>query len=323
MCRSINIALDHSSRILIIEAFIFYGHKLLKSSLIIIILFLICINHLEANDTSDSSKTAFERFIENIYKKPKYVKNENFLDLSYGLSQPNFPSGVFDEVLAPAYASDLMYGFFRINDKVNIPGVIYHSSEYIMLSNVSSHFKPEEDFPKGLTTDTWRFGFGIRNGYGYELGGDKAFMFYHDGAITWSQIDFEQQAKKDYNNKEIMRYDEEMKFGTRFGSGIIYRFGSVVHLNIGYSHSLVFPESNTFKIFGAWMVDNIVQRWIDVFEVELKARYGKYWPVAQFVYKTTMSVFLYQLRRNQMNWPFASDAPISFDSYKFGISFVF
>ncbi len=289
----------------------------------IIILLFLCANPVGASGSRDSTKSAFEKFIEGLYKKPKYVKNENIMDLSYGLTQPNFPSAVFDEALAPAYASEFLYGFFRMNDKVNIPGVIYHSSEYVMLSNISSHFKPGEQTPEGLTTDTWRFGFGLRNGYGYELGGNRAFMFYHDGAITWSSIDFELDARKDRNNKVIMRYDEEMKFGTKFGSGLIYRFGSVLHLNIGYSHTLVFPESNTFKIFGAWMVDNIVQRWIDVFEDDLKERFGEFWPLLSFVYKSSMSLILYELRRNQMNWPFASDAPISFDSVKFGVSFVF
>ena len=46
-------------------------------------------------------------------------------------------------------------------------------------------------------------------------------------------------------------------------------------------------------------------------------------PVVNFLLKNALAYGIYELRKDKMNWPFKSEAPITYDQFKFGVTFVF
>jgi hypothetical protein len=46
-------------------------------------------------------------------------------------------------------------------------------------------------------------------------------------------------------------------------------------------------------------------------------------PIVNFVLKNGLSYGMYQLRKEKMNYPFESEAPILNDTFKIGVTFIF
>jgi hypothetical protein len=46
-------------------------------------------------------------------------------------------------------------------------------------------------------------------------------------------------------------------------------------------------------------------------------------PIVNFVLKNALAYGIYELRQEKMNWPFSSEAPLAFDQFKVGVTFIF
>jgi len=46
-------------------------------------------------------------------------------------------------------------------------------------------------------------------------------------------------------------------------------------------------------------------------------------PIVDFFLKNAVSFAMYELRKEKMNWPFKSVAPLTFDTWKLGVTFRF
>jgi hypothetical protein len=46
-------------------------------------------------------------------------------------------------------------------------------------------------------------------------------------------------------------------------------------------------------------------------------------PVVNFMLKSALTYGMYELRKDKMNWPFNSDSPLTYDQFKFGLTFIF
>jgi hypothetical protein len=74
------------------------------------------------------------------------------------------------------------------------------------------------------------------------------------------------------------------------------------------------------KWLGSAAIETALYRWVGYFETDLIEMHGEYFPALNFIYKSAVSLIIYELRRDNMNWPFATAAPMSFDQFKLGIT---
>ena len=274
-------------------------------------------------DIEEEEESLGEKILDKFYFYPKLPENQVTLDLVYGFSNIDLPDGFEGLSISKTYDVEFRYGFTRINDELRVPGRFYYASEYALLSNSSSFLKPNFWINTGINIDSWRFGIAYKNGYGYQMPGNKRLALYHSGMLTWTSIDFEQIPVDDYQKMFINQFDEKVKFGMSFEGGIIYNFYENFNLNMAYDQSLVFPYHEFMKWAGAATIDLIVQRTIDYLGDDLLEEYPDLFPFVNFLMKNGYSYFVYSLRKDNMYLPFDSSPALSYDHFKLGITIIF
>jgi len=117
-------------------------------------------------------------------------------------------------------------------------------------------------------------------------------------------------------------FNKTFRFGSSTEGGIKFQLLKDISIDAGYQRSLIFPR----HVFWAWVGSEVVEvagHWaLDRFINEVMRSSPYAGPVVNFVLKNALSYGIYQLRHNEMNWPFNTAAPLSYDQFKFGITFI-
>lgn len=269
-------------------------------------------------DDEEDKRSDFEKLLNKIYpNSDKKLQNQNFIAYFYGVSDMSFPSDYFDEEMETAYLSEFHYGFTRKKISDKMLDVYLHSTEFIYLSNLSSHFHLFGKEYDAITTDAWRIGLGVKNGYGYFLGDEWGITLLHGNAIIWTSVDFEDDVKVK-ENPPLKKLDENWKFGTKFDAGFNLYLNNTFSFDFLYEHSIVKPGFSFVK--GAVnTVMSFTFQYIPVFfEDEMIDIFGNYWPVVRFLYQNGVAVLYYSFKRHNGQFPFKSDPSLSYDSFKIG-----
>ena len=119
------------------------------------------------------------------------------------------------------------------------------------------------------------------------------------------------------------RFEDGVRFGTSSEGGLKIVATSLVTLEVGYERTVVFERHLFWKWAGSGIIEAASQGLLDVFIKEIMKSSPAAGPVVYFVLKSALGYGIYELRQDKMNWPFKSSAPLSFDSFKFGLTFTF
>ncbi|HRP01713.1 MAG TPA: hypothetical protein PLE30_03600 [Candidatus Kapabacteria bacterium] len=270
-----------------------------------------------ANDILVESESRWESFLKNFYSKPDYVKNKTLLSAFYGRSFTDINQKSITK-FSEIHNLDFYYGFIRVNDKIKFKDMFSHQGEYAFISNTSTNFKTFKFQLDGIVTDSWRFGFGLNDGYGINLL-DNRLYFNHSTALTWIRIDVDYFSGNENDIDFIKRFDERFKFGSLYKTGLTYQLYDVLNLEINYEHAYYFPDFQFIPWFGSFIVDNIIQRGPELFEKELEATFKNSYPFIKMIYKNIASFILTELRRYDGYAPFPSEHTLNYDTFKIGI----
>lgn len=268
-------------------------------------------------------KKRWRYFSENFYFEDGINRNFPVIDFYYAYSNVSDPMIPNINEFHPTHTIEGSYGFMRIDDTWLGDDIFRHRSEFVFLGNKSSDFKTF-DIPEGkIYTDTWRFGFGLKDGFGFIVNnGDRLFL-NHTASITFSNIDFDDLPPSNNVRERINDYDNKLKFGINYVSSIDYQLGDIFAITLAYDHSLVFDDYQFGNWLGMWVFDNITQRWIDYYELDFLEEFGRNYPVMKFIYKNALSFIVYRLRVQESYFPFESDPAMSFDTFRIGIKLLF
>lgn len=265
---------------------------------------------------------SFDELI-NIYLNAKdTIRSYNFINCSYGISNLFFDNKL-REKFSNSYISKIEYGFCRYRTFDDFK-IISHSSEFAYLENVSSHFKPKMIGKGKLTVDGWNFGFGLNNGYGYVISNSFFLLLEHISAINWNRIDFE-VLSNDTNLRLLQKkYDEKYKFGYLFSTGISFKANNQIILGTEYTHNIVFNNVTTKEFVKMLLFDNLFQFWIELLDPILREKYREYYPLVKFLYKNSISITLWQLRKTNESFPFGNHKiPLNINKLSINISYIF
>ncbi|MFP4368048.1 MAG: hypothetical protein ACOC2K_02740 [Bacteroidota bacterium] len=270
--------------------------------------------------SAEENKTGFGGFVDNYLNRKRDYKNKVLLEFYFYPGKQSFPERNFRTDMSDIYTAEIVYGFKRINEIEDYPGIFSHAGEFTFLGNRSSHLVPG-DLSPGITSDIWHFGFGTNSGYGYKINGDE-LLLDHSISFIWSHTDFENYSIVERDQKRMDLFDERFRFGMVYRGGLTYNLFSTVHLTAGYEHALIYQRHLFGKWFGTWLAENALQRWIDFFEDDFLDQYGNLWPVVKFAYKNAISILLYEIRRDDIYWPYNSAPALNFDGFKIGITLI-
>jgi len=201
---------------------------------------------------------------------------------------------------------------------------------FSFISKLATKFQSEKK-AAFLSSELLRFGFGKRNGYGYDFENVRILPYTQNG-IVWSKLQMKDfptaifpgitndNAKDD--TEILKRYDGSFRFGTLAEGGIQLEVGSV-SLNVGYEATVVFPRHMVWKHLGSYAIEMIGLNALDRFIDEVLDSSPAAGPIVNFLLKSGFTYAFYTLKKEKMNWPFKTETPLTYEMMKFGVTFTF
>ena len=176
---------------------------------------------------------------------------------------------------------------------------------------------------EGLSGELSRFGFGKRKGYGYDLK-DAAIVPYFTSSISWTQLSTDRPVTLGETDTDIFdRYEGTFRFGPSAEAGIRFNIGPTFSLMGGYEVNIVYPRFVFWEWLGSYSmaaIANGIVMWFGEDILEASPALG---PVMIFIVRGALVWGIYQLWREEMNWPFNSETPLTHETAKFGMNFTF
>lgn len=253
------------------------------------------------------------------------------ISLQYGLAKVD-RKDIQTKFVDPALI-EIKLGYIKDRAAWGTDNIIKHNYRYFYLSNESNQLSGKENSISDIESDMWRVGFGRSGGYGYKLGESSAIILYNSSTMNWSNIDFKYPTIMTVDPLDrfapvteldiINLYEGSFRFGTSSEGGIRIKLINNIMLDAGYERSVVFQRHLFWKWAGSAIIEAAAEGLLDTFINEIFKSSPAAGPVVNFVLKNTLAYGIYELRKDKMNWPFNSESPITYDQFKFGMTFVF
>lgn len=278
-----------------------------------------CSIHYEYDDDDFDFEFDFDFDNDFVSKKSKPVVSFNYGVTN--LKRKDFNS----KNLIDPLGFELKLGTIRQKSIYEKEDLIKEKYNYFMISNYSSYLKNKNSNVSDINTDTWKFGLGNQNGYGYKLSQSFAIIPYTEGSFNWSRINFAYDTNfvGVHDVKIMSMYDETFRFGTSSAGGIKIQAFENLALDFSYERQIVYQRVLFWKLAGSSIIELASQGLLDNFIYKIFDSSPYAAPIVSFVLKNALSFGIYELRQERMNWPFKSEPALSFDQFKVGITFIF
>jgi len=253
-----------------------------------------------------------------------------FIEVNYGIS--DFKHDKLISKLGEAGIAEIKLGYSSFYECCDNENVVKFNDKYTFVSKAGTKLYSEKVNYDELTYDLLRFGFGKRNGYGYDFTSIRILPYTQEAAV-WSKLDM-----KDYpvsifptvlisdalNDTEILqRYDGEFRFGILNEGGVRLELASLISFNAGYEVGVIFPRHLFWKHLASYAIESIAQHTLDKFVREVVDSSPYAGPIVNFILKNGLSYAFYTLKKEKMNWPFNTETPLTYEGFKFGVTFTF
>ena len=250
---------------------------------------------------------------------PYFTKSPS-VSLTYGLSSMSIKdfSGSFADPSIP----EIKLGYTTEKPVWEEEDIIDYKYSYLFLSNVSTDISGTPEANK-IESNLWRFGFGWANGYGYRLGSSSAVIPYNSYSFAWSRLDVKNFPANQNDINKLSMYNDSFRFGAGSEAGLKIKVIPLVNFDVAYERSVIFERHLFWKWAGSALIEGAGHWALDAFVDKIMDSSPYAAPVVGFVLKSALSYGIYELRQEKMNWPFNGAAPLSYDQFKFGITFNF
>lgn len=251
------------------------------------------------------------------------------IELTYGNSDIAMKSfgKLSNRGFANVGSAELKLSYSSLDDYEDY--VVKYKNRFFFVSNNSTDLVSEKNTPFNINSNLWRFGFGTQEGYGYKIG-SSAVVPYTSNSFVWSRVEWNiptyagnlpELPAEDQNRLDL--FNNAFRFGTMAEGGIKLQIVPLFTLNAGYEKSVIFPRYLVWKQLGSFIIEEIAQGAVGMFAREVMDSSPAAGPVVNFLLKNGVSYAIYQLRREKMNWPFNSAEPLTYDTWKIGMTFTF
>ncbi len=241
------------------------------------------------------------------------------ISLYYGFSDNSLEN--LDQSLATTNLMELRLGGTSKESVEMDETILAYEYGYFSLTKISDDLGDRSD-PDELNADLWRINFGWEDGFGYRFkGGD--LVTYSSFAFGWSKLKVQDNVLDPTDRDLLGLFDDEFRFGTKMEGGIKLQVIPYMTADAGYERSIIYPRFLFWKALvslglegaGQWLLDEFIDEILDSSPAAA--------PVVSFFLKNGLSYGVYELRKEDMNYPFDTASPFLTDTVKIGASFVF
>ncbi|MFH1144020.1 MAG: hypothetical protein V1774_05700 [Candidatus Eisenbacteria bacterium] len=200
-------------------------------------------------------------------------------------------------------------------------GVVSQELGELQISRVSTDLGDEAESGR-IDPDAWRFGLNWTTGYGYPWGKAR-FILNHTSGLAFTNINVDLEGLSPEDQHLLGDFDEKLRFGTHAAAGLLVQIGPIIGVEAQYERALAFRRLLFWKWLGSELIQQGGQSLIDRFVDRILERRPMAAPVVSFLLRSGLSYAAYELRREEMNYPFESAPPLTFDTFKVGLRFTF
>ncbi len=242
-----------------------------------------------------------------------------YLEAAYGIGVPKHKSFAVD--FDNNGLAEFRLGFSQIDPYKNY---VYTINEgYLFGGFLSRDLALEEDKLHEGNTKATRFGLGNRQGYGYKLGPFTLLPYSYFG-MAWTKIEAENKAELSADELAIVeRYEGSYRFGQTSEAGMKVRLGKMLAGSAGYEFSVVYPRHLFGKWFGSMLIQSIGYSAIVAYSDAIVDATPALGPLINFALRNGLAFVFYWQMREEMNWPFATERPLTLEALKVSASFTF
>jgi len=247
------------------------------------------------------------------------------IEANYGLSNPKHKS--FTKDISKTGLIEFKIGFSRLESENNDEKINYINQlddKYFFFSKISTNLLSKKSKVDGFTSDLIRFGFARREGYGYDAG-VVSIIPYHSDGFLWSKLNnFDKSVITSPSDLKITkRYLNSFRFSTLTEGGVKFEIAKSVSFDASYEAGVVFPRYLIWKHLGSLALEAAGYGLIDNFVDKIFERSSPAAPIVNFILKNGYSYGFYLMKKENMNWPFNTETPLTYESFKLGITFLF
>lgn len=256
-----------------------------------------------------------------------------FIEVNYGFGQPKHDKfnsdfsniGLMEIKLGYLKESDLFYD--NIDDR---------KETFLFGSKLSTDLSNSDQKPTEFESTLWRFGLATRHTLGY-YSENFSVLPYHQDGFVWSMLELDEakypvlhetllglltpEAANDY--KIVERYRDTFRFGTINEGGIRFEIMNTVSLNAGYEASVIFPRHLFWKQAGSYIIQKAGQGALTYFVNEILDSSPIAGPIVSFILQNGYAYTFHLLKQKDMNWPFDTETPLTYETFKLGVTFTF
>ncbi len=260
----------------------------------------------------------------NQYVRDFWLHSRTLVEFTYGIGKPD--QNYIENDLASVGNWELKVGRSEIN-KFNIKNVELNE-RYLFISSINSSYAINDAAENEITTKSIRFGVGSTDGFGYEAS-FASIIPYVSQAFTWTKLqDYSDFLKDDgsaasMNDSDILnRYWKSYRFGDRALYGIKADILSTVQLNLNYETAVVYPRHLFWNWAGSFIISQVGYNALGYSLDKFVDDNNIIGPIINTLARAGYLYGYYLLRKDNMNWPFSTEAPLRYEMFNFGVSLV-
>ncbi|MFQ3598337.1 MAG: hypothetical protein SNJ55_01885 [Chloroherpetonaceae bacterium] len=214
-----------------------------------------------------------------------------------------------------------------INERISsfAPNSVFkYGHQYLFLSNQTNvDMSLSFNALTGIESNVWRVGLGSKQGYGYRSG-QFSLTPYHGNAAVWTNIGYTNFASLSESEQRLLSdFNNAVRFGSMTEGGVRLGFVEPIALDVSFQRTVVMRRFVFWQWLGSYGLESLSQSLLDGFIREIYKSSPAFAPIMNFALKNALAYGIYQLRRENMNTPFESEAPIHFDMFRIGLTFSF
>lgn len=164
-----------------------------------------------------------------------------------------------------------------------------------------------------------RLGFGARDGSSYRFQEVALLTPYLSSGQFWTTLSFKQDSIGVDNENRIARFSGGVKYGTFTQSGVMIDVGKKFAFDLGFETAIVQPRYVFLQSFSNLLLQQFAHFAMRLFIDRVLPPSAS--ALASFTLKTAFNFWLYNLRREQANFPFSSESGYNMVTFKVGASF--
>lgn len=279
------------------------------------------------NDSSETERVSilpddFSLFgFESDFHRWKSNKQKPYLSIETG--QANFSSNESNLVDFQKHSNVLVSLGYCTNKEDQKSTLFTTTSNEFFVSHYLTDFIKLSKTESGYKLKNWQAGLNWGDGAGNKLHKNFKLYFNYKDGISWTKFDFVEKNNDTNYLKIFDRYNKLIKFGEQFQSSASIIVFENVGLQMSYNRSNVYPAF----MFWYWSVSKLTEvvahGILDEFIKDIQKASPDLSPLAFILLKTGLSYGIYELRRNNMNWPINTEAPFVMESFNIGLNINF